>query len=253
MSRITVVSCVLALAGTASAASIADNPEASFTSLESTLGVTLQSIDMSSQPISVSGANNSLNGQNNVLVSNFTGLFSGIPIYDGVLTSEVFADAAAPGTDVANVVIKYTFTNAGSSANSIETFNFGVNSGVTIDLTDLEAATHGTIQNETSFLPNGANPLAVSTDNGGGNNTFDFDFRAAGDLEPGETLTWYVAASGDVRVNVVDVTITNFENTTAKALVFTTTEGQDDLNVPAPGVATLGALGLAAASRRRRR
>ena len=254
MSRMLAVAAVAALAGTAVAVPISNNPQNSFASLELALGVTLTPINLTAQPITVSGGGNSLNAPKNQLVSDFSVLLPNTSLaYAGRLTSEVFGNTSSTGPGLTDVVIKYTFQQVGGP-NSIETFNFGVNSGQTIDLTDLLAATHGTILNENvsqAFSP------AVSADTIGLNNTFDFDFRVNGapnELQNGDTYVWYVASGGgDVKVNVVDVTVTDFGNANAKALTFTTTNGQNDLNVPAPGASALALVGLAAAGRRRRR
>lgn len=252
MSKVLAVAALAALAGTAVAVPIANNPQSSFATLQTSLGVSLTPIDLFSQPITVTGAGNTLNPQNNVLVSSFSVLLpNNSPAYSGTLTSEVFANQGSVGPGVTDVVIKYTFTHTGGP-NSIETFNFGVNSGQTIDLADLLASTHGRIDAETIGQP--ANP-AVSADTLAGNNTFDFDFRVNGalnELSVGETYTWYVAsAGGDVKVNVVDVTVTDVGNGNAKALVFTTTSGQNDLNIPAPGALALFGVGGLLARRRR--
>jgi hypothetical protein len=89
-----------------------------------------------------------------------------------------------------------------------------------------------------------------------GNTTLDFSFAAVGDTlgaagSP-QTFVWYVAAFGNVKVNLVDVTVTDFTPTTAKALSLTTTSGQQDLDFPAPGVVSAFAgLGLVGLRRRR--
>jgi len=253
MSKALVVAAVAAFAGTAVAVPITNNPEASFASLQASLGVTLTPVNLFAQPITVSGGGNSLNAPKNVLVSDFVTLLPNNSIaYQGRLTSEVFGNQSSTGPGLTNVVLKYTFQQTGGP-NTIETFDFGINSGQTIDLTDLLAATHGTILGENvsqAFSP------AVSADTLVGNNTFDFDFRvngAANELAAGDVYTWYVAASGDVKVNVVDVTVTNFSNANAKALTFTTTLGQNDLNVPAPGASVLALIGVGIGVSRRRR
>jgi hypothetical protein len=253
MSKLLAVAAVAALAGTASAVPIVNNPQASFASLEASLGVSLTPINLFSQPITVSGGGNSLNAPKNVLVSDFFVLLPNTSLaYSGRLTSEVFGNQSSTGPGLTDVVIKYSFEQT-AGPNSIETFNFGVNSGQTIDLADLLAATHGDIVGENisqAFDP------AVSADTLLGNNTFDFDFRvngAANELQAGDRYVWYVAGAGDVKVNVVDVTVTDFGNATAKALTFTTTNGQNDLNVPAPGASALALLGLGVAASRRRR
>ncbi len=244
MSQLLSAAAVVAIAGSASAATISPVDQADFAALEASLGTSLVPINMATEPIVSLGGG--LNGQNNVLTSTF----DSTPFYSGTLISEVFANQSAIGPGVNTVVIKYTFISDGTSFENIDSFNFGTNSGVAIDLTDVEAATHGSLLADN--VSRAQNPL-VTTDSFGGNNTLDFNFLATEQLGPGDTHTWYVAATGDVRVNVVDVTISDFVATTAEALIFTTTDGQDDLNVPTPGVAALGAIGLAAASRRRRR
>ena len=237
------VVALIAFGGTAVAApvtppNIAD--ESSITSLEASLGgISLQPIDLSAQPISPTTG---LNAQNNVLTS----AFSAAPFYTGTLTSEVLSNVSAPGVAVTDVVIKYTFQNTGTSVQAIDTFNFGA--GSTIDFADILNARQGRITSLTTHVP----VPAVTVDNGA-NTTYDFDFVATSALAPGDQLVWYVAAGGDVRVNLVDVVVTDFSNATAKALIFTTTQGQDDLDVPTPGAAALAGLAFGAAGLRRRR
>ncbi len=243
MTHLLSAAAVVAIAGSASAATISPVDRADFSALEVALGTSLVPIDMSAEPITASGGG--LNPQNNVLTS----AYSASPFYSGTLISEVFANQGSIGSGVNTVVIKYTFISDNVSAQNIDSFNFGTNSGVAIDLVDVEGATHGSLLADN--VSRAANP-AVTTDSFGGNNTLDFNYASTDPLNAGDVHTWYVAADGAVRINVVDVTISDFVGATAQALIFTTTDGQDDLNIPAPGVATLGVLGLAAASRRRR-
>jgi hypothetical protein len=219
------------------------NTEASFASLEASLGVSLTPVDLSAQPIP---ATTGLNAQNNVLVSTF-----GVaPFYTGTLTSEVFANQSSTGPGITDVVIKYTFV--GNGPQGIDTFNFGLDDGTVLDYGDLQAATHGRINAEST--PGQLTP-GVTIDNSG-NTTLDFTFIGGGDTlgapSTTESFTWYIAASGDIKVNLVDVTITDFDATTAKALSITTTSGQQDLDFPAPGAA-MGLAGLGILGLRRRR
>jgi hypothetical protein len=148
------------------------------------------------------------------------------------------------------VVLKYTFV--GNGPQGIDTFDFGLDDGTVLDYGDLQAATHGRINALSSA---GQLTPGVTIDNSG-NTTLDFSFAASADTLGSagvtETFTWYVAASGAVKVNVVDVSIADFQGTTAKALSLTTTIGQQDLDLPAPGVFT-GIAGLGLLGLRRRR
>jgi hypothetical protein len=237
---------LLALAGTSLGAAVPLNnvaTEASFASLETSLGVALTPIDMSAQPIP---ATTGLNAQNNVLVSTFNaGAF-----YSGTLTTEVFGNQSTTGPGLTDVVLKYTFV--GNGPQGIDTFDFGLDDGTVLDYGDLQAATHGRINALSSA---GQLTPGVTIDNSG-NTTLDFSFAASADTLGSagvtETFTWYVAASGAVKVNVVDVSIADFQGTTAKALSLTTTIGQQDLDLPAPGVFT-GIAGLGLLGLRRRR
>lgn len=250
------VAGLMALAGTSFGAALeigvdvstrAD--EANFGSLQASLGTPLVGIDLSTQPytglLGGSVLNDGSGGQDNVLVGTFSNLS-----YSGTLTSEVFANQSTPGSGVTDVVIRYTFTHTGGGVPTpIDTFNFGINDGTVLDFGDYSAATHGRIDDVSSATLN--TPLVTLDDSG--NTTYDFDFGSVDALQAGESLVWYVAASGSVKVNMVDVTITNFQNATTQALAFTTTNGQQDLDVPAPaGVAAFAGMGVLGLRRRRR-
>lgn len=221
--------------------------EASFASLQTSLGTALTGIDLSAQPYTALLGGSSLSdtggGQDNFLTGSFSNLS-----YTGTLTSEVFANQGTTGPGVSDVVIRYTFTNTGGSLTPIDTFNYGINDGTVLDFADLAASTHGRISDVSS--PGVATPVVTLDDSG--NTTLDFNFNADM-LQPGETFTWYVAGAGDVKVNLVDVTISDFQGATTQALAFTTTGGQNDLDFPAPGgIAAFAGCGILGLRRRRR-
>lgn len=188
----------------------------------------------------------------NQLVSNFSAAFG---VFTGTLTSTVYANQSLPGLGVNEVAIVYEFVGNGPS--SIDIFNFGLNTGQSLDYNDIINAVHGRLTDPAVTTP-GQFVQAIADNSIPASPIVEFLFEDG--LDPGlgaasttERLTWYVIAGGDVRVNVVDVGVVNAGTATAKALAFTTTPGQDDLNVPAPGAAVLGVMAIGLASRRRRR
>jgi hypothetical protein len=185
----------------------------------------------------------------NQLVSNFSAAFG---LFTGTLTSTVYANQSLPGLGVNQVAIVYEFVANGPSG--IDFFNFGLNTGQALDYDDIIAATHGRLTDSTATTP--GQLVQATADNTLANPNLEFDFEQFGKLggpSTTERLTWYVIAGGDVRINVVDVGVIDAGTATAQALSFTTTPGQDDLNVPAPGAAALGLMAFGAAARRRRR
>lgn len=184
----------------------------------------------------------------NQLVSSFSAAFG---LFSGTLTSTVYSNQSLPGLGVNQVAIVYEFVGNGPSG--IDFFNFGLNTGQALDYNDIINAVHGRLTDAAATTP-GQLVQAVA-DNTGLNPTLEFDFEQFGKLggpSTTERLTWYVIAGGDVRVNVVDVGVIDAGTATAQALAFTTTPGQDDLNVPAPGAAIIGVMAIGLASRRRR-
>lgn len=187
--------------------------------------------------------------------------FPGNPLsYSGDLTAEVFGNVSNTGVALTDVVIVYTFSSNGfdgtDNITGSETFTMGINSGFEMDFNYLTDAgtTHGSVISQSAA---GQGSLVEAFDNGAANDTYEFDYLAGGSALGGqdgsEIYTWYVKGSAGTKINVVDVTVTDFGNTTTTTLGFVTNPGQPDLDVPAPGVATLAALGLGAMGVRRRR
>lgn len=235
---------VLSVTAVASANVVTNSPIATFDAAN--LGFNPVAIDLSTQPI----AAGLLSGPaNNTVVADFTGFLGSFPLYSGRLTSEVFANTSVVGPGVSDVVIRYTFEVFSGSAQAVDAFEFGVNTGIAIDAATLLAATQGNVADATA---NSGDPFV--TVDAGSSGLYRFDFAAASAaLAANQTYTWYVQSTGDVAVNAVDVNVTDGVSTAIKALAFVSNPGQEDLNVPTPGaVALFGIAGLAAVSRRRK-
>ncbi|GAB4548824.1 MAG: hypothetical protein Tsb0013_09630 [Phycisphaerales bacterium] len=240
MNSITAFAGVLVI-GTAAVAQtpITNTPAADVAAL----GVTTP-LNLSGNGIGASGANF------NQFVSTFADTVTGT-IVNGTITSEVFANVAAPGTGLTDVVIKYTMTNTG--LDFIDAFDFGVNGGQSLDAGDILRAQQGVLTNNTSA---GVNDPAVSIDTLAANPLWKFDFPSGvipDQLGPGETFSWYVKSDGDNALALVDVVVQNSVPAIGQAWAFVdASAGQPDLNVPAPGAVALAAFGAAFATRRRR-
>jgi hypothetical protein len=171
--------------------------------------------------------------------------------FSGELKVEVFGNAPAFTTGLNDVVMIYTFTGD-SNIFGIEGFSFGVDSSVEIDFADINGSTQGRV---TADVTGGqADPGVTVTDNVGSNDTWDFDYTSdnIGGADGDETFTWYIRTGGDIDVSFVDVLVTDFGGITIQAPALVNRGGGNDLDVPAPGVASLlGLAGLAAARRRR--
>ncbi len=207
----------------------------------------------------LSGANSNTYADTYALVS----AFPGNPLsYSGTLTAEVFGNVANTGVALTDVVIVYTFTSNGfngvDNLSGAETFAMGINSGFEMDFNYLTAAstTHGNVTSESSV---GQNSLVEVFNNGAANDTYEFDYIAAaggsalGGPDGSEQYTWYVSGTAGTKINVIDVTVTDFGNTTTTTLGFVANPGQPDLDIPAPGAMALAAFGIGAMGMRRRR
>lgn len=244
--RIACVGCAMGAFGfSAGAATITDNGVASVNDV--TAG--LVALDLTG----VAALTGSLT-TNNSYEANFT---ANTNAYTGRLTATVYGNVSAPSTALDTVLIVYEFVGNGPSA--IDLFEFGINSGVSLDYGDLLAATHGTIADLTTVGQ--ASPVVDLNQNVGSNDTMLFNFGTTGNSLGGpaltETFAWYVLSNpagngGNVAINFVDVEATDFGGAYFQTLAFVSNPGQPDLNVPAPGAAALLGLGLAAGARRRR-
>lgn len=243
---------VLALAGSASAYTRVD------TASRAALGVgtTLNPLDLTTLGyLNAPGAPN--NGVNSYSQA-FIGTGSN---YTGRLTVEVFGNAPIGSPGLNDVLMVYTFHGDSGRPNGAETFHFGVDTSLQIDYAKLDGAIHGKISGETSMQAGQADPVVSLFNNIGSNDTWLFDHNPASSsgslVELGgnqnEDFVWYVRTTGDVKLNFVDVKITDFGSITIRSLALVDNPGQPDLNVPAPGAAALllGGLGIAAGRRRR--
>ena len=117
---------VLLMASTASAVPLTDNAAAT----EAELMTGLVGLDLSSI---VSGLTT-----NNSITTNFVAPGNA---YSGSMTASVYGNVDTPGTSLDTVLIVYEFTGNGPSG--IDSFTFGVDSGVNLDFGDLLAAVFG--------------------------------------------------------------------------------------------------------------
>lgn len=188
---------------------------------------------------------------NNSLASNFVAPGNA---YSGSLTTTVYGNVGTPGQSLDTVLIVYEFTGNGPSG--IDSFTFGVDSGINLDFGDLLAATHGTIGDLTSVGQ--VSPIVDLIDNSGvpANDLMVFDFLPNNDSLGGaggtETFAWYIMAGGDVAINIVDVESRDFGAVTFQSLSLVNNPGQPDLNVPTPGSIALLMGGVGLQARRRR-
>ncbi len=185
--------------------------------------------------------------------ANFSDTFGGF-VLNGTIKTEVFANQATPGPGINDVLLVVTMTanTSGAGITPIQFMEFGVNSGVSLDYADILGATHGKLTDEVSAGQ--TDPAVDLFDNVGNNDTLKYDYASdpLGEVGAVEQFTWYMRLSGAITIDFVDVTVQNGQALTTQALLPVTGTGQDDLNVPAPGVlsafAGAGLLGL----RRRR-
>lgn len=250
---------VLVAASAASAFTPANNAVTNRASLG--VGTTMSPLDMSALPYLTGFLTTS-----NSYEQAYTGTGGN---YSGRLKVEVFGNVGTPGPGLNDLLMIYTFTGDGAPltrANGAEDFEFGVDTSVEIDYTDLVAATHGKIDAESSLQAGQADPLVTINDFVSSNDTFKFNYNPAsgsGRLvelggntvsQPGATeeFVWYVRSTGDVAINFVDVRIADFGFVTIRSLALVNNPGQPDINIPAPGFAGLG-MGIAALAAGRRR
>jgi hypothetical protein len=227
------------------------------------VGTTLSPLDLSALPY-LTGSLTTSNSYSQAFAgsgNNFT----------GTLSVEVFGNVGTPGPGLNDLLMIYTFHGDGAPlirANGAEGFEFGVDTSVEIDYSDLIAATHGNITGDSSLQAGQLNPAISVNDFISSNDTFNFDYTNAGTVTgrlgelggnttslPGasEDFVWYVRTSGNVAVNFVDVRVTDFGGVTIRSLSLVNNPGQPDINVPAPGIAgALLGFGALAAGRRRR-
>lgn len=250
MSRLGIVVGATALAVSAGSAVAQIDLDPGVDSTKSAQTTGLVGMDISSH---VSGATASdLTMGGTVYEAPFADAFGGIIVGGGIRT-EVYANQSIPGLGVNEVLL--VITMSGSGATPIEAMEFGVNTGVEIDFGKISAAAHGRLTDATTAGQQ--IPDVKLFDNIGSNDTLVYDYTAgtagADTLGTGESFTWYMRFNDpSISLEVVDVTITDGQVVSGKALLPVIGSGQDDLNVPTPGVlgafAGAGLIGL----RRRR-
>lgn len=261
MTKIVLSASVMVLA--ASSAASAFTPTNNIVPDRATLGVgsTMSPLDMSALPY-LNGFLTTSNSYSQVFVGP-----SGN--YSGTLKVEVFGNQGTPGPGLNDLLMIYTFTGDGAPltrANGAEDFEFGVDTSVEIDYSDLVAATHGKISTETTLQVGQLDPLVTVNDFVSSNDTFKFNYNPSNGSgravelggntasQPGasENFSWYVRTNGNTAINFVDVRIADFGFVTIRSLSFVNNPGQPDINIPAPAAMGLLGLGALAAGRRRR-
>lgn len=256
MSKFAAISSVAILAALSGSAFGQFNPVNNSVATRASLGIGSTLV-----PLDVSGLgylNGVINDGTNAYIQPYTGAGSN---FTGTLRAEVFGNVGTPNSASLNdVMIVYTFVG-NVALTGAETFDFGIDSSTQVDFARLAAATQGRIDADTAVEVGQLDPVVTLFDNTGSNDTFNFNWNAAGGStslnrlggSQAETFTWYVRTSGDVKLNFVNVLITDFGGTTIQSLALVDNPGQPDLNVPAPGVATLlvSAFGVMGVRRRR--
>jgi MYXO-CTERM domain-containing protein len=245
VSAVVVALCGLATTAVAAPIPVTDTPVPDRDAVLLSNG--LVPLDMSGTAVgaSMTGANN------NTYSVPFVGPFGN---YAGTLSVEVFGNTSVPGPGLNDVVLVYTFIGD-FAANPIESFHFGIDSSLELDIADIvgPGVTHGRVDADST--PGQLSPGVTVFDNGGANDTWFFDYGATDTLGGGssETLTWYMRTGGDIKLNFVPVEVLDFGGVTIDTLAPIINPNQPDLDVPAPGaLALMGLAGLAAARRRRK-
>lgn len=256
MSKMSALSSVVVLAAISGSALAQFNPVNNSIADRSALG-----INSSLVPLDLTGLgylDGVVNVGNNAYEQAYVGLGGN---FSGTLRAEVFGNVGTPSAALNDVVIVYTF-QSDAAAVGVESFDFGVDTSKQIDFSRLSTAMHGRIDADTAVELGQLDPIITIFDNNGSNDTFLFDWnpppgnssslnRLGG--SEAETFTWYIRTTGDVKLNFVDVRITDFGSTTIKSLSLVDNPGQPDLNVPAPAAVALFGAAFAATGLRRRR
>lgn len=248
----------LALANAASAqVAIPNNSVADRAALG--VGTSFVALDLSSAGFLNGAVNNGINSYSEDYIGNF-GNFS------GNLTVEVFGNQSALGAGLTDVLLIYTFTGSAISPLGAEQFDFSVDGGSDLDFGTLKDATQGSILDQTTLVGGQLDPAVSVTDNLMSSDTWTFSFDD-GDGTTGEPTdqlggggqfeqyTWYVQTSGDVKLNFVDVLVTDFGGVTISSLGLVLDSNTPNLGtiIPLPSAAGMGLVGLGVIASRRRR